>query len=370
MTEANIVTELLKREDIRVNAYYPQTDFLSALGMKCIWTSRFLTKNENSFKELENSIHTRMLKTAPPQNGEVYEVPCIHQEEIEKVELSKILSSNFPVVVRGILKDSFAVNNWSLDYLKKNYGDALVPYLEDKDDKKRYDTPHYQKNIINKLRLSGLVDNIRSGQRKHAISCASIFGSNEKILEEVNFRKIEELFGCKILRPELFVAGSQSSTYFHCAAGGNIFCQLHGEKRWIFVAPWHSAWIYPNVGHNPSATSFVSPVITKKQEKDPSHYPLYNYIPKYTVQLSAGDILFNPPWWWHEVSNLSESIGMPLRVPTGGSFQLTNLLYNCFTIFGSSIALETLPKMLKNQLYLDVKRVMEAFPQKIGQERK
>jgi len=362
MTQTKMVEELLKREGIGANAYHPQTDFLSDLGMKFIWTSRFLKKNESIFKELENSIHTRMMKTASQENGEVYELPCIRQEEIDKVELSKIISSNFPVVIRGILKDSYAVNTWSLDFLKNNYGDALVPYLEDRDDQKQYGTPHYQKNIIKKLTLSELVDNIRSGKRKHAISCASIFGSHEQMLEEVNLRKIEEIFGCQILRPELFVAGTQSCTYFHCAAGGNIFCQLHGEKKWVFVAPWHSAWIYPNVGHNPSATSFVSPVISKKQEKDPSRYPLYNYIPKYTVHLRAGDILFNPPWWWHEVSNLSESIGMPLRVPSGGTFQLTNLLYNFFTIFGSSIALETMPKLLKNQLYLDDKRVMEAFP--------
>ncbi|MEQ8755684.1 MAG: cupin-like domain-containing protein [Coleofasciculus sp. G1-WW12-02] len=365
MTQAKIAAELFNTAALGIDPYHPQNDFSSNLGMNLVWTARFMTRNENVFKGLENSIHQRMMKAEPQEAGGLYEIPCIYPENIEKFNLPQLISSNFPIVIKGILRDSFAVNHWSLDYLKEKYGDALIPYLEDKSEKKEYDgTPHYQNNEIAKIELSNLVHSIRSGERKHAISCASIFGLYANILEEVGFHKIEDIFRCQILRPELFIAGSQSSTYFHCAAGGNIFCQLHGKKRWVFVAPWHSAWMYPNVGHNPSATSFISPVVTKKQEKDSSRYPLYNFIPKYTVSLNPGDILFNPPWWWHEVTNLSETIGMPLRVPSGGSFQLTNLLYNCFTIFGSSVAIEAMSKILKNQLDVDDKRVIEAFPKK------
>jgi len=144
MTEANIVAELLMREDIGVNAYYPKTDLLSDIGIKFIWISRFLRKNENLFKELESSIHTKMMKTANPENGKVYELPCLYEDEIDKVELAKIISSNFPVVVRGLLKDSFAVKNWSLDHLKNNYGDAVTTCLEHREDENKYDTPHYQ----------------------------------------------------------------------------------------------------------------------------------------------------------------------------------------------------------------------------------
>lgn len=363
MTHSKIAPEVFKPAETIINPNRPKTDILSDLGINLVWISRFITRNENLLKSVEKSIHQRMLKTAPQETGEVYKLPSIHYKD--GVNLPKLIRGNFPVVIKGVLKDSFAVNHWSLDYLKEKYGDALIPYLEDKSQKKEYDqAPHYQNNNISKITLSNLVNNIRSGERKHAISCASIFGSYENILDEVEFRKIEETFSCKILRPELFIAGPQSSTYFHCAAGGNIFCQLHGQKKWVFVAPWHSAWMYPNVGHNPSATSFISPIITQKQDKDSSRYPLYNFIPKYTVTLSPGDILFNPPWWWHEVTNLSETIGMPLRVPSGGSFQLTNLLYNCFTIFGSTVAIEAMSKIMKNQLDFDDKRVMEAFPSK------
>lgn len=365
MTQTKMVEELLKREGIGVNAYHPQTDLLSDLGMKFIWTSRFLSKNENILKELENSIHTRMMKTASPENGVVYELPCIHQDEIEKVELSKIISSNFPVVVRGLLKDSFAVNNWSLDHLKNNYGDAVTTCLEHREDENKYDTPHYQVHTTSQLTVSEIIDNIRSRKRKHAVACSSIFGSHVKTLEEVELKKIEELFDCKVFRPELFIAGPQNRTNFHCAAGGNIFCQVHGEKQWVFVAPWHSAWIYPNIGYSGSGAYVGSPVITKKQEKDSSYYPLYNCIPKYVVRVKPGDILFTPPWWWHEVSNLSETIGMPLRIPKGGSFQTTNLLYNLFTIFGSSVAFKSMLKILNNQIDVDDSSVAEALNKKV-----
>jgi len=365
MTEANIVAELLMREDIGVNAYYPKTDLLSDIGIKFIWISRFLRKNENLFKELESSIHTKMIKTANPENGKVYELPCLYEDEIDKVELAKIISSNFPVVVRGLLKDSFAVKNWSLDHLKNNYGDAVTTCLEHREDENKYDTPHYQVHTTSQLTVSEIIDNIRSRKRKHAVACSSIFGSHVKTLKEVELKKIEELFDCKVFRPELFIAGPQNRTNFHCAAGGNIFCQVHGEKQWVFVAPWHSAWIYPNIGYSGSGAYVGSPVITKKQEKDSSYYPLYNCVPKYVVRVKPGDILFTPPWWWHEVSNLSETIGMPLRIPKGGTFQPTNLLYNLFTIFGSSVAFKSMLKILNNQIDVDDSSVAEALNKKV-----
>ena len=42
--------------------------------------------------------------------------------------------------------------------------------------------------------------------------------------------------------------------------------------------------------------------------------PLYRYCPRYTVELEPGDMLLNPPWWYHAVQNLSETtVGVSTR---------------------------------------------------------
>jgi len=42
-------------------------------------------------------------------------------------------------------------------------------------------------------------------------------------------------------------------------------------------------------------------------------HPLFQYIDGYRVKLNPGDILYNPPYWWHTVRNLSHSIGVGYR---------------------------------------------------------
>jgi hypothetical protein len=356
------IARLVGTPDVNGDVFCPRTDLLSNIAMRSIWTFRYLRRKENLLKKLEGSIQKRMLEVAPQDTGEIYELPCIHQEEISEYTLPKVLSSHFPVVIKGVLKDSYAVKNWSLDFLKNNYGDAELLCLEQKEEQDKYGTPHYQVHTSSWHTVNELINSIRAGQRKYSLASSSIFGSHKKILEEVNLRTVEELFQCQVMRPELVVAGPQHRSYFHCAAGGNLFCLLHGEKRWNFVAPWHSAWMYPNVGHSRSHGYLASPVIPDKQEKDPERYPLYNYVPKYTVRISAGDILFNPPWWWHEVSNLSETIAMPLRVPYGlGSFQPTNMLFNLFTILGSYKVIPTTINLLRKKLDVDDTKVLDAL---------
>ena len=37
------------------------------------------------------------------------------------------------------------------------------------------------------------------------------------------------------------------------------------------------------------------------------------YIDKWECILKPGDILYNPPSWWHHVTNMSDSIGVGFR---------------------------------------------------------
>jgi len=42
-------------------------------------------------------------------------------------------------------------------------------------------------------------------------------------------------------------------------------------------------------------------------------YNLYKYIDSYEVNLKPGDILWNPPYYWHTVKNTTDSIGVGYR---------------------------------------------------------
>ncbi|RYH19390.1 hypothetical protein EON65_26145 [archaeon] len=36
-------------------------------------------------------------------------------------------------------------------------------------------------------------------------------------------------------------------------------------------------------------------------------FPLFQYCPVYGTVLDEGDVLFNPPYWWHSIRNVTET---------------------------------------------------------------
>ena len=50
-----------------------------------------------------------------------------------------------------------------------------------------------------------------------------------------------------------------------------------------------------------------SPVKHRANKRFLAHeYPLYNAIPKLKIILEPGDLLINPPWWWHAINNKTD----------------------------------------------------------------
>lgn len=335
----------------------PQIDLTSDVQKKLIWIARYLSRNDSLLKRYESRVHSKLLENINENPPEIRDIPHISIEDINPTSLPELLSCDFPVVIKGVYKDSAAVQQWSLDFLKTHYGQSLVPCVEYffKDD----DTePYYNRHDLLETTLENAIEMMREGDRKYTVGCASLFDQHPQLLAQIDIGKIERSFDCEVVRPEFFIGSTQNLSYYHCAPAANIFNQIHGEKEWIFVAPWHGAWMYPNVGHRKSGVYFASPVITSQQAKDSSQYPLYEKIPKFRAKVSPGDILYNPPWWWHEVSNLSESIGVAMRVPSLGGLHSNGLLFNCLA-FASPSVIEFLIAKTKSQILHPGKRFMD-----------
>lgn len=122
--------------------------------------------------------------------------------------------------------------------------------------------------------------------------------------------------GKRVAYSQLFIGRKGTGSPFHCAAVWNWFHMLDGRKRWYFVDPNHSAYLYPfNRMGQLATTSHCSFPDQYRREG----YPLFEYCPFYSVELEPGDVLWVPPWWWHAVENLTEqSVAVASRWHVGG----------------------------------------------------
>ncbi len=124
---------------------------------------------------------------------------------------------------------------------------------------------------------------------------------------------------------------------FHCANNWNFFTMLHGRKRWTFVDPAHSYFMYPWITRD---GAYVASIL-HHPEIDPAVWDLHRAAPRLEVTLEPGDVLVSPPWWWHRVENLDEeTVGASSRwsVPWAAE---TNRLFSFAQVFSPGLRMAT-----------------------------
>lgn len=101
------------------------------------------------------------------------------------------------------------------------------------------------------------------------------------------------------------------------------FRQIAGRKKWWFIPPSQTPYLKPSINYNGFSAHTLT--LVGKQGATPS--PWLNKLVRYTSTLEPGDVLFNPPWFWHGILNLGSVedndlvIGVPTRYGKGSTVQ-------------------------------------------------
>ena len=106
---------------------------------------------------------------------------------------------------------------------------------------------------------------------------------------------------------KMYVGGPNTSTSFHCAGVSNLYVQVYGRKKWVLVLPRFTPYMYPALSKGLNWQSRID-----FRRPDYTRCPLYRYVNRYETVLEPGDVLWNPPFVWHGVLNLTDSIAVSL----------------------------------------------------------
>jgi len=100
-------------------------------------------------------------------------------------------------------------------------------------------------------------------------------------------------------------------TPFHAAGMSNLFLQVEGERSWTLIHPRLSQYLRPMHGHGHVAAPGVA--VDWRQLTRRRHF---SRLPRMVATTRPGDVLYIPPWWWHEVT--LESPGFSFGVSNRG----------------------------------------------------
>ena len=103
--------------------------------------------------------------------------------------------------------------------------------------------------------------------------------------------------------PRFWLGPGGTVTPLHCDYDDNLFAQVWGSKRIWLAPPHHAAFLYPREAN---ALLFGSPF--DPDAPDFERYPLARQAALVDVLVEAGDMLYVPAGWYHQVRSLGFSL--------------------------------------------------------------
>ncbi len=265
---------------------------------------------ERTFKMLgkrRKKFYRNLLETLKKSGeGKIY--PIERRKDISLKEFKNhYMRKGIPVVLEGAAKDWDCVKKWSLDYFKELHGDDEIVMAT-------------QENMNNyeAITLREVIDNIKGGGKKY-YRFYPLLDRHPEHLKDFDYQWLLDrktkfsLFEAF----QVFIGPKDSISYVHNANPPNFFVQTYGQKDWILISQYYTMIVDPDPVRNVYRNApFRGKNNMPFDPFSPDYSPpneLYKYIDGYSVSLQPGDILWNPPFYWHTVKNASDSIGVGYR---------------------------------------------------------
>jgi hypothetical protein len=252
---------------------------------------------------------------------EVERVKNITDYDLKKNYMSK----GIPVVMEGKANNWECVKKWSPDWLMQNYCDDKVSLF--KDISPDSTSLHYNEE---ETTLRDILIAMRDEDSSKYSRFNRILYDHPELVDDFDWNWLHNLRNpfSSGKAFQVFIGGKGTRTPLHAAIDHNLFTQVYGNKHWYIYGPENSAIFDPPVTRTPYFQSMFDP-----DSPDFQTFPNAHYLQTWECELKAGDVLFNPPSWWHQVTNLNNSIGVGFRwfyLPENIKSSLTQTLLTLF----------------------------------------
>ncbi len=274
--------------------------------------------HNDSRRKLYKDLHRQLA-----ENGEGKEILVERRKNLSQKDFrKKYLKNGIPVILDGAAKDWPCVKKWNLDYFNELHGEDEIVITGDNIREKAFEI----------LRLKDLIENIKTGGTKY-YRFYPLLSRHPEHIQDFDYkwlrsrkakRSIGEFF-------QVFIGGKGTGTPMHNSTGGNLFTQVYGEKKFFLYPPNKTIIVDPEPGANLHRSAPYKSAAGPFDPFNPNYetpYTLFKYIDNYAAYLKPGDVLFNPPHYWHAVTNITDSIGVGYRWWSPLNSMKINFLYS------------------------------------------
>ncbi|MEO0651857.1 MAG: cupin-like domain-containing protein [Planctomycetota bacterium] len=274
------------------------------------------------------------------------EVPAFDVETLAPADQRALTRARIPYVLRGAARRVPAID-WTLERLERDFGHCSGPINAAPDQPSEdLDRPtkahHYYDFRIGTL--GEVAQSIRAGGPARFVVAEDVMHERDGELrrnldlaywegftgwERHQQHWLQSRLGTgKIFSAQLLLQPERAYSLWHTEGGDNFFVLTRGRKRWTLTHPHYSPAMRPRVKRTTNYTGSNIDLRESEEVLRRRGFGGYLAVPKFEVELEAGDMLRIPSFWWHTVETLpgSHTIAASLRIEPGPSLVAPALL--------------------------------------------
>ncbi len=221
----------------------------------------------------------------------------------EKTFKSKYLSASQPVLFRGAAS-SWPSSSWNFDFFISHFPETDVTVqLKENLTNDQYGAVE---SLKQNMKLESYIKNIQNyGIKAGYLSQFDILNIHPKLKDSLKF---PEFYSTKYLhRTNLWIGPKGTKSKLHYDSDHNLFVQIYGKKIVTLISPKYSENCYPT---NITWYDGYSPIDVMQPNLD--LYPEFGNVLLLQSELEAGDMLYIPKGWWHDIRSTENSISANL----------------------------------------------------------
>jgi lysine-specific demethylase 8 len=228
--------------------------------------------------------------------------------EIERIErptaerfAADFASRERPVILTGVLDDWPARTTWSLAYIASKVGDSKVTVCVPPDG-----TPEgyyrIERSIVHHYEQIAFSEFVRRTSGGTVPALSSVGVRLPDVAAEIGSIDYPGYSPPEWLR----ISPKRTTTLLHYDSRQNLHALVTGRKRFVIFDQKDFSHLYPYsmFSSYPHMSRVYLPA------PDLQQFPRFARATAYEITLVAGEILFLPPGWWHEVDTLAPSISV------------------------------------------------------------
>jgi hypothetical protein len=253
--------------------------------------------------ERRRRVRADQLTALEGHDGALLPVPRVRNQDVATF-LRDHLAAEQPVVLEGAAAHWPCMDRWTPEFFSQRFGDEPIRLLQMGPE----DTGAGRYESVETI-LSDALQRLEEGNRAYCRFLPTLMEYPE-MQADLDMAWLRARRGTLSTggNLHLFIGGAGTSTGLHSAVSTNLFVQVLGKKRWTLYSPSWTPLLEPPMDRAMYFWSTFDP-----EAPDYDAFPACRHLRGYEVELGPGDVLFNPPFWWHKVSNPTMSIGVGFR---------------------------------------------------------